>query len=305
MTSRGERRETFKAQPPVKQPGRLPPWRRAARRRSRRLGHGRRHEIPHRQGRRRSRTSCAARAGTRSGPSQPGWRATPVRAGWASAGARSAGWEVPPPRWRSLTVAAVDAALTGLAAMAGPGSAARRDATLTALLSAATADEQQFLVRLLTGELRQGALEGVMLDAVATAADVPAASVRRAFMLSGRLPETAATALDWRVGRARRGAPAGGPPRAADAGQPWLVAGRRARRPRHRRDRGVQARRRPHPGPPGRRLVRVWTRTLREVTDGVPELVDRVRPCRVTPPSSTARRSRWTTTAGHARSRTP
>ena len=43
------------------------------------------------------------------------------------------------------------------------------------LLSAATAEEQQFLVRLLTGELRQGALEGVVLDAVATAADVPAA----------------------------------------------------------------------------------------------------------------------------------
>src|SRR3712207_7088795 len=57
-------------------------------------------------------------------------------------------------------------------------------------------DEQRFLVRLLTGELRQGALEGVVLDAIATAADVPAPAVRRAFMLSGSLPETAATALD-------------------------------------------------------------------------------------------------------------
>ena len=63
------------------------------------------------------------------------------------------------------------------------------------MFGAATADEQRFLQRLLTGELRQGALEGVMLEAVAAAADVPAATVRRAFFLSGRLPETARLAL--------------------------------------------------------------------------------------------------------------
>src|SRR3712207_7278460 len=50
-------------------------------------------------------------------------------------------------------------------------------------------DERRFLVRLLTGELRQGALEGVVLDAIATTADVPAPAVRRAFMLSGRSEE--------------------------------------------------------------------------------------------------------------------
>src|SRR3954469_14198253 len=95
----------------------------------------------------------------------------------------------------SLTVGAVDDALGELAGTSGPGLALRRDATVRTLLAAATADEQHFLVRLLTGELRQGALEGVVLDAIAVAAEVPAAAVRRAFMLSGRLPQTAATAL--------------------------------------------------------------------------------------------------------------
>jgi DNA ligase-1 len=83
----------------------------------------------------------------------------------------------------SLTVGTVDAALTELAGTSGAGSAGRREALLGGLFAAATHDEQRFLVRLLTGELRQGALEGVVLDAVAGAAGVPAAAVRRAFML--------------------------------------------------------------------------------------------------------------------------
>jgi DNA ligase-1 len=181
----------------------------------------------------------------------------------------------------SLTVPAVDQTLTELAGTTGPGSAARRDALVSALLSAATADEQQFLVRLLTGELRQGALEGVVLDAVATAADVPAASVRRAFMLSGRLPETAATALAGGVGaldavRLQVGRPVrpmlASPGSSLDAALADLgtdvtvefkLDGARIQ---VHRDGDV---------------VRVWTRTLREVTDGVPELVDRIRalPC--------------------------
>jgi DNA ligase-1 len=181
----------------------------------------------------------------------------------------------------SLTVDAVDRALTELAGTAGPGSAARRDATLAALLSAATADEQQFLVRLLTGELRQGALEGVMLDAVASAAAVPAASVRRAFMLSGRLPQTAATAMAGgvdaldaerlQVGRPVR--PMLASPGAsldaalADLGTDVTVEFKLdGARIQVHRDGDV---------------VRVWTRTLREITDGVPELVVQVRalPC--------------------------
>jgi DNA ligase-1 len=181
----------------------------------------------------------------------------------------------------SLTVGAVDAALTELAGTSGAGSAARRDATVSALLAAATADEQQFLVRLLTGELRQGALEGVVLDAVALAAEVPAPVVRRAFMLSGRLPETAAAALAGGVAaleavRLEVGRPVrpmlAGPGSSLDAALAGLgeevtvefkLDGAR-----------IQVHR-------DGDAVRVWTRTLREVTDGVPELVERIRalPC--------------------------
>jgi DNA ligase-1 len=182
----------------------------------------------------------------------------------------------------SLTVSDVDAVLTELAATAGAGSGVRRDALLGELLAAATSDEQRFLVRLLTGELRQGALEGVVLDAVALAAGVPAAAVRRAFMLSGRLPETAATALDAGVeGLAAVRLEVGRPVRpmlaspgssldaalaalGTDVTVEFKLDGARIQVHRDGDD------------------VRVWTRTLREVTDGVPELVERVRalPCR-------------------------
>ncbi|MGY2129520.1 ATP-dependent DNA ligase [Blastococcus sp. SYSU DS0617] len=182
----------------------------------------------------------------------------------------------------SLTVSAVVAALTELATTSGAGSAARREACLTGLLSAATVEEQRFLGSLLTGELRQGALEGVVLDAVATAAGVQPATVRRAFMLSGRLPETAATALSGgtaaleavrlRVGRPVRpmlASPGSSLDGAlADLGSDVTVEfkldGARIQVHRDGDD------------------VRVWTRTLREITDGVPELVALVRslPCR-------------------------
>src|SRR5699024_5998337 len=71
----------------------------------------------------------------------------------------------------------------------------RRANAISALLAEATGTEQDFLVRLLGGELRQGALEGVMLESVAGAAGLPIESVRRAFMLSGQLPVTAEAAL--------------------------------------------------------------------------------------------------------------
>ena len=86
----------------------------------------------------------------------------------------------------SLNLLDVDAALGQLAATTGKGSSAARAAQLHALFERATAAEQHFLVRLLVGELRQGALEGVMLDAIAVAADVPAADVRRAAMFTGQ-----------------------------------------------------------------------------------------------------------------------
>ncbi|SDE97222.1 DNA ligase-1 [Blastococcus aurantiacus] len=182
----------------------------------------------------------------------------------------------------SLTVASVVAALTELATTSGAGSAARRDAVLGALLSAATAEEERFLGSLLTGELRQGALEGVVLDAVAAAAGVQPATVRRAFMLSGRLPETAALALDGgtpaleevrleveRPVRPMLASPGSSLDAAlADLGSDVTVEfkldGARIQVHRDGDD------------------VRVWTRTLREITESVPELVALVRslPCR-------------------------
>jgi DNA ligase-1 len=101
----------------------------------------------------------------------------------------------PPAETASLTVTEVDAAFSRIKDMTGKGSAASRREAVQALLSAAARDEQYFLVRLLSGELRQGALDGVMTEAVARAASVPVAEVRRAVMLSGSLPATAHAAL--------------------------------------------------------------------------------------------------------------
>ncbi|MCT7659114.1 ATP-dependent DNA ligase [Mycobacterium deserti] len=95
----------------------------------------------------------------------------------------------------SLTVLEVDARFSEIGAVAGKGSQARRAELVAALFAAATESEQTFLRRLLGGELRQGALVGVMADAVAKAAGVPATVVRRAAMLGGALPAVAAAAL--------------------------------------------------------------------------------------------------------------
>ena len=95
----------------------------------------------------------------------------------------------------SLTVRGVDATFTEIGAVAGKGSQARRAELVTAVFAAATDVEQTFLRRLLGGELRQGALIGVMADAVAKAADLRATDVRRAAMLGGDLPTVAAAAL--------------------------------------------------------------------------------------------------------------
>jgi DNA ligase-1 len=95
----------------------------------------------------------------------------------------------------TLTVAGVDASFSEIKALSGPGSQARRRELLAGLFGAATAREQEFLRRLLGGDLRQGALVGVTADAVAKAADVPLAAVRRAAMLRGDLPAVAAAVL--------------------------------------------------------------------------------------------------------------
>ncbi|SFN84329.1 DNA ligase-1 [Geodermatophilus obscurus] len=221
------------------------------------------------------------------GPGEVGpvaaWLAGELPQGRVGVGWRTLSRAVPGPAAApSLTVAAVDAALTALAATSGSGSTARREALLGEVLAAATADEQRFLVRLLGGELRQGALEGVLLDAVAAAAEVPLAVVRRAAMLTGRLDETAATALTGgeaalaavglRVGRPVRPMLAS-PGSSLDAALADLGAEVTVE---HKLDGArIQVHR-------DGDTVRVWTRTLREVTDGVPELVACVRalPCR-------------------------
>jgi len=95
----------------------------------------------------------------------------------------------------TLTVHDIDTAISTVQATTGAGSAERRRAVLAELFGRATTDEADFLRRLLLGELRQGALAGIMGDAIATAADVPATVVRRAAMLSGDLGETARLAL--------------------------------------------------------------------------------------------------------------
>jgi DNA ligase-1 len=177
----------------------------------------------------------------------------------------------------SLTVGDVDAALDRLAAMAGSGSGvgARRAAELGALMDAATDDEGRFLVRLLGGELRQGALEGIMIEAVAAAAEVPADAVRRAFMLSGRLPETAHVALTGgdlgaiglevlRPVRPMLASPGDSLDAALEELGTEVVVEQKfdgARIQCHRR--GEE--------------VRVFTRTLRDITSGVPDTVALLR----------------------------
>lgn len=94
-----------------------------------------------------------------------------------------------------LTLNDVDRALAQIAGATGAGSTAVRQRLLGELLGRATAPEQEFLVRLLFGELRQGALEGVMLEAIAQAANLPASEVRRAWMVAGELPPVAHAAL--------------------------------------------------------------------------------------------------------------
>ena len=103
--------------------------------------------------------------------------------------------DVPPADAASLEVGDVDAVFVRIAGASGAGSAAARAQLLRGLLERATRDEQNFLIRLLFGELRQGALEGVLMDAVARASGIPAARIRRAAMLAGDLAPVARAAL--------------------------------------------------------------------------------------------------------------
>jgi DNA ligase 1 len=112
--------------------------------------------------------------------------------GWASLQAAASG---PAADSATVELIEVDAALEQIARTAGKGSAETRLRLLGELLARLTEDERRFLVGLVTGELRQGALEGLLVEAVAAAAGLPAGDVRRAAMLTGDLPRVARAAL--------------------------------------------------------------------------------------------------------------
>jgi ATP-dependent DNA ligase I len=191
-----------------------------------------------------------------------------IGVGWAAVRSVPA-----PAEASSLTVLGVDEACSRIGAVSGKGSAAERKRRLDELFGAATAQEQYFLVRLLSGELRQGALDGVMTDAVAKAAEVPVAQVRRAVMLSGSLTVAAQAALGGgSAALARFGLQVGRPLKpmlaaseasidealakvGGEAAVEWKLDGIRVQA--HIAD-GV---------------VRLFTRSLDDITDRLPEVV--------------------------------
>ncbi len=126
--------------------------------------------------------------------------AVPMLTGAPRQGRVGIGWrtvvaiDVQPATTPSLTLHDVDRVVDEVASSTGPGSTARRRDALGALLARATAAEVDFLRRLFTGELRQGALEGVMTDAVARATGTTVAAVRRAAMFAGDLSRAAVVA---------------------------------------------------------------------------------------------------------------
>jgi DNA ligase 1 len=105
------------------------------------------------------------------------------------------GIEHPPATLPSLTIRELDRTIFEVQTSKGSGSAVRRKALLGELLGRATEQEADFVKRLFTGELRQGALAGLMIDAVAKAAGVSGDTARRALMLSGDLTRTAEVAM--------------------------------------------------------------------------------------------------------------
>jgi DNA ligase-1 len=185
--------------------------------------------------------------------------------------------DTPSANHATLSIAEVNRELTAIAADHGAGSAARREQALRELWVRATAAEQQFLVALLLGELRQGALAGVMADAIAAAADLPASQVRRAAMYAGSLGEVAQAALGQGADaleqfQLRLFAPVAPmlAQTAADVAEAlqalhgdvafeWKMDGAR-----------IQVHKRADD-------VRIYTRTLNQVSASLPEIVDQVR----------------------------
>jgi DNA ligase-1 len=195
-----------------------------------------------------------------------------VGIGWASVYPL----DVPPSSEPSLEIADVDRVVDEVRELVGPGSQLARREALTKLFSAATEREQDFLRRLFTGELRQGALEGVGAEAVAKAAGVPATLVRRAAMLDGDLGRVAYVAFDagtdglsaigLRVGRAIKPMLASTAPSVAEALEgmdlgsvEWKLDGIR-----------IQVHR-------DGDAVTIYTRNLNDITPALPGVADLAR----------------------------
>ncbi|MFF5188636.1 ATP-dependent DNA ligase [Streptomyces sp. NPDC000345] len=124
----------------------------------------------------------------------------PYLAGRLPQGRLGVGWKVlsrpvAPAGSPTLTVREVDALLTELGKVSGPGSQAERARLVGTLMGAATADEQRFLLGLITGEVRQGALDAVAVEGLAQATGASPGDVRRAVMLAGSLQTVAASLL--------------------------------------------------------------------------------------------------------------
>jgi len=200
-----------------------------------------------------------------------------IGVGWATlSAARNGTTEAAAPGGPNVTVTELDEVLDRLATTTGAGSAAARQALLAGLFARATPAEADFIVRFITGELRQGALAGLMADAIAQAAAVPAPAVRRAAMLSGNLADTARRALttgeaglaeiSLQVLRPIQPMLAASSPSVAEAlaatgraSVEWKLDGARIQVHRIAED------------------VRVFTRNLNDVTARVPEVVKVVR----------------------------
>jgi DNA ligase-1 len=172
-----------------------------------------------------------------------------------------------------LVLGEVDDAFTEMARLSGPGSQAKRREQLTDLLAAATTTEQAFLRGLILGELRQGASGGIMEEAIARAAGVPLATVRRAAMVSGDLAAVGASALaGGATGLAAYGLELFSPLRpmlaqsVADTGAALDKTGPAAVEYKIDGAR-IQVHRRED-------QIAVYTRNLRDITDWIPEVVE-------------------------------
>ena len=194
--------------------------------------------------------------------------------GWRSLTALPASADEP-----TLTVREVHDTFEEISGVAGSGSRDRRAALVAGLFGRATADEQTYLRLLVTGELRQGALDGLMLEAVAQAAGVPAPAVRRASMFSGATVPVAVAALtEGEAGLARFGLELGRPLRpmlassAADIAEAFTktAADGAALAVDCKLD-GIRVQVHKYDG-----RVQVFTRSLDEITGRLPEVVEAV-----------------------------